>query len=50
MIEQISLIAGFIGTAVVLIAYLPQIIHLIHEHCMVGISRIHTGCEFLHLC
>lgn len=33
-----SQILGFIGTALVVIAYLPQIIHLIKEHCSAGIS------------
>jgi uncharacterized protein with PQ loop repeat len=29
---------GYSGTAVVLAAYLPQIIHLLKEHCSAGIS------------
>lgn len=29
---------GFLGTALVIIAYLPQIHHLIKEHCSGGIS------------
>lgn len=35
---DISLILGFIGTAIVIIAYLPQVTHLIKEHCSAGIS------------
>ena len=29
---------GFLGTALVIIAYLPQIHHLVKEHCSGGIS------------
>ena len=29
---------GFIGTIIIVIAYLPQIRHLINEHCSGGIS------------
>ncbi len=29
---------GYLGTAVVIIAYLPQVFHLIKEHCSAGIS------------
>lgn len=30
---------GFIGSALVIWAYMPQILHLIKEHCSAGISR-----------
>jgi uncharacterized protein with PQ loop repeat len=30
---------GFIGTALVVAGYVPQIEHLIKEHCSAGISR-----------
>lgn len=36
---QYSQLFGIIGTVLVVIAYLPQIIHLIKEHCSAGISR-----------
>ena len=29
---------GFVGTALVIIAYLPQVVHLIKERCSWGIS------------
>jgi uncharacterized protein with PQ loop repeat len=29
---------GGIGTALVIVAYLPQIIHLVDEHCSAGLS------------
>ncbi len=32
-------IIGFIGSGLVLCAYVPQIYHLITEHCSAGISR-----------
>lgn len=32
-------IIGFIGTGLVIWAYVPQIRHLIQEHCSAGISR-----------
>ena len=32
-------IIGFIGSGLVLIAYIPQIRHLLREHCSAGISR-----------
>jgi uncharacterized protein with PQ loop repeat len=34
-----SQIFGLIGTALVVIAYIPQITHLLKEHCSAGISR-----------
>jgi uncharacterized protein with PQ loop repeat len=33
-------LAGFIGVAIAAAAYVPQIWHLIHEHCSAGISRL----------
>lgn len=30
---------GFIGTALVVLAYLPQVIHLIKERCSAGLSE-----------
>lgn len=35
---SVSEILGFAGTAVVAIAYVPQIVHLHREHCSAGIS------------
>ncbi|MHB8660763.1 MAG: PQ-loop domain-containing transporter [Minisyncoccota bacterium] len=32
-------IIGFIGSGLVIWAYVPQITHLIREHCSAGISR-----------
>jgi uncharacterized protein with PQ loop repeat len=32
-------IIGFVGSGLVIWAYVPQIKHLIQEHCSVGISR-----------
>lgn len=32
-------IIGFLGSGLVIWAYVPQIRHLIQEHCSVGISR-----------
>src|SRR2546425_10421582 len=31
-------ILGFVGTGLVALAYIPQIYHLINEHCSAGIS------------
>jgi len=31
-------ILGFMGTALVAVAYIPQIVHLIKQHCAYGIS------------
>ena len=33
-----SQILGFLGTALVAVAYIPQIKHLMKEHCSAGIS------------
>lgn len=35
---DLSQLLGFVGTAIVIIAYLPQITHLIKEHCSAGTS------------
>lgn len=40
MLGGISEIAGFAGVGISVIAYLPQIIHLIREHCSAGISPL----------
>src|SRR6186997_1755400 len=32
--------AGFLGVGLAGVAYLPQIVHLIAEHCSAGISRL----------
>lgn len=40
-------LSGFIGTALVIIAYVPQIHHLIKEHCSAGISIRAYGLWFL---
>ncbi|MBI4085256.1 MAG: PQ-loop repeat-containing protein [Candidatus Liptonbacteria bacterium] len=34
-----SELLGFLGTALAIIAYMPQIIHLLKVHCSAGISR-----------
>lgn len=36
-------IASFVGVGLAGIAYLPQITHLIKEHCSAGISRLAFG-------
>ena len=36
---QFSQVLGFVGTALVVVAYFPQIMHLVKEHCSAGISR-----------
>ena len=38
---------GFLGTALVITAYLPQIHHLIKEHCSAGISIKAYGLWFV---
>lgn len=43
MLIQVSVIAGLVGVGVSVIAYLPQIVHLIREHCSAGISRLAFG-------
>jgi uncharacterized protein with PQ loop repeat len=35
---NLSQIPGFVGTSLVAFAYVPQIYHLIREHCSAGIS------------
>ena len=40
-------IAAFIGVALAAAAYLPQIPHLVHEHCAAGISRSAFGAWLL---
>lgn len=35
---HLSQVFGFAGTAIVAVAYIPQIRHLIKEHCSAGIS------------
>lgn len=35
---RLSQILGFVGTCIVAAAYIPQIRHLIKEHCSAGIS------------
>ncbi len=34
-----SQLFGFLGTTSAILAYFPQIIHLVKEHCSAGISR-----------
>lgn len=34
-----SQLFGFLGTTLAILAYLPQIIHLVKEHCSAGVSR-----------
>jgi len=38
---------GFTGTGIVAVAYIPQIRHLIKEHCSAGISMRACGLWFL---
>ncbi|HXK39702.1 MAG TPA: PQ-loop repeat-containing protein [Candidatus Paceibacterota bacterium] len=33
-----SQLLGFLGTGLVIIAYVPQVVHVIKEHCSAGIS------------
>ncbi len=40
-------IGAFIGVALAAAAYLPQILHLVHEHCAAGISRSAFGAWLL---
>lgn len=40
MLAELSAAAGFLGVAISLIAYLPQIIHLVRERCSAGISAM----------
>jgi hypothetical protein len=38
--RQVSQILGFLGTVTVAIGYLPQIRHLVREHCSAGVSIV----------
>lgn len=38
MLLEISAIAGLVGVGLSIIAYLPQIVHLIRERCSAGVS------------
>jgi uncharacterized protein with PQ loop repeat len=40
MLVRLSAAAGLLGVGISIVAYLPQIIHLIREHCSAGISRM----------
>ncbi|MGH9338576.1 MAG: PQ-loop domain-containing transporter [Acidobacteriota bacterium] len=42
-----SQVIGFSGTALVAVAYIPQIHHLIREHCSAGISIKAYGLWFV---
>ena len=44
---RLSQIMGFSGTGIVAVAYIPQIRHLIKEHCSAGISIRAYGLWFL---
>ena len=44
---RLSQILGFVGTCIVAAAYIPQIRHLIKEHCSAGISIRAYGLWFL---
>jgi uncharacterized protein with PQ loop repeat len=35
---QIISVLGFVGTIIAAVGYLPQIVHLAHEHCSAGVS------------
>jgi uncharacterized protein with PQ loop repeat len=37
-VRQAAEIAGFVGTIVMAIAYVPQIVHLARERCSAGVS------------
>ncbi len=39
MAMDFTALIGLVGTALAGIAYLPQIVHLVKEHCSAGISR-----------
>ena len=39
MVAEISQAVGFLGTALVLAAYFPQIVHLVRERCSYGLSE-----------
>jgi lipid-A-disaccharide synthase-like uncharacterized protein len=38
MMAQVAQILGFIGTLIVAIGYLPQIVHIAREGCSAGVS------------
>ena len=42
-----SQIVGFVGATLVIVAYIPQVTHLIKEHCSAGISLRAFGLWFL---
>ena len=46
-----SHVFGFVGTGLVIVGYIPQIVHLIKEHCTAGISipafSLWCGASFL---
>lgn len=43
MLLEISAVSGLIGVGISIIAYLPQIIHLLREHCSAGLSPMAFG-------
>ncbi len=43
MLLELSALAGLIGVAISMVAYLPQIVHLIREHCAAGLSPMAFG-------
>jgi PQ loop repeat len=42
---RLSQLLGLAGTGIVAAAYIPQIRHLIKEHCSAGISMIADNCR-----
>jgi uncharacterized protein with PQ loop repeat len=44
---ELSQILGFIGSGIIIFAYIPQITHLIKERCSAGISRNAFGLWFI---
>jgi len=50
MLTEMSAMAGFLGVEVSIIAYLPQIVHLVREHCSAGISPLAFGLWLVSSC
>lgn len=42
-----SQVVGFLGTALAIAAYFPQIAHLVKEHCSAGVSQYAYSLWFL---
>lgn len=50
MLTEMSAMAGFVGVAVSIVAYLPQIVHLLREHCSAGVSPLAFGLWLVSSC